>query len=345
MNPEGPHNPTRENDAIEARAAQWLVGRDAGLNVQQAAELARWRASDPRHERALRRAEAGHDLLARLSESPGAAHMASEVEALYAAHRARARRSIWKQAAVGLAAAAVIVLAMWLPGRESTDSVYTTTAEARKSVALPDGSTLALAESSEVRVRFQRQERRLDLWSGEVFFEVAEDKTRPFVVTAGSVTIEAVGTAFTVRRIDSAVDVIVTEGKVLVTRLAAASEHPDLATTLQLVAGEQARIATAVAGAAIADQPASGRDDAGSAVETSHMVFANTTLADAIEQFNRHNELQIEIRDSELRKKTLGGSFNADNAETFINLLVASGDIRVERLSDKHVVLHPAEFR
>ena len=42
-----------------------------------------------------------------------------------------------------------------------------------------------------------------------------------------------------------------------------------------------------------------------------------------------------------LREKTLGGSFSADNAEAFINLLVTSREVRVERVSPTHVILHP----
>ena len=76
--------------------------------------------------------------------------------------------------------------------------------------------------------------------------------------------------------------------------------------------------------------------------ETPHIVFANTTFADAVEEFNRHSRIQMEIRDPELRAKTLGGNFNANNADAFIKLLSSSGEVVVERVSETHVVLHLA---
>jgi transmembrane sensor len=54
------------------------------------------------------------------------------------------------------------------------------------------------------------------LKQGEAFFEVAKDPNRPFVVSAGSKRVVAVGTKFSVRRDADSVGVVVTEGKVRV---------------------------------------------------------------------------------------------------------------------------------
>src|SRR5260370_1274200 len=52
------------------------------------------------------------------------------------------------------------------------------------------------------------------LTRGEAHLAVAKDSSRPFIVTAGGVSVRAVGTAFNVRRVEQRVEVFVTEGKV-----------------------------------------------------------------------------------------------------------------------------------
>jgi transmembrane sensor len=56
----------------------------------------------------------------------------------------------------------------------------------------------------------------VDLAQGEAWFQVAKAPDRPFTVTAGRVRVQAVGTAFNVRRAGVGVDVVVTEGTVKV---------------------------------------------------------------------------------------------------------------------------------
>lgn len=337
--------PGPDDQSIDAMAAEWLAWRDTGLNARQAAEFARWRAMDPRHDEAIRHIEAAQTLLARLPETPDAAAMYAEIDALCAAHRRRVWRTTGVRATIGLAAAAAVALAFWLPLRIGPSQVYSTTAESRKSIDLPDGSTVALQENSEVRVDFRPHERRLGLEFGEAHFSVAKDQTRPFVVSVGPVTVQAVGTAFTIRRSASDVNVIVTEGQVRITRTDPDTAHPTAVAPLNLIAGERIRIPTVAANGSGDGAVQSFVVDENQTWEAPHIVFANTTFAEAIEQFNRYSRTQMEIADPELRTKTLGGNFNANNADAFIKLLLASGEVSVERVSETRVVLYAARSR
>jgi transmembrane sensor len=69
------------------------------------------------------------------------------------------------------------------------------------------------------------------------------------------------------------------------------------------------------------------------------LVFVDTPLADAIAQFNRRNQLQLELADAELGALPIGGSFRAENVDAFVRLLVSDGDIAVERPAPNRVVL------
>jgi len=331
-----------EAQAVRAQAVDWIIRREAGWSQQEAAEFALWRASDLRHEAAVREIESAQDLLARLPESPAAAAMFEEVEALSRRPARVVRLSPWLKAAGVFAAAAAIALVAVkfgprvLPGSSLT---FATMAGQHRTVALTDGSTLFLNSGSEVDVDFQTSERRVNLRQGEVHFSVAKDEARPFVVAAGAVRVRAVGTAFNIKREPDAIEVIVTEGKVRVTRDDAAAAGEELF----LVAGES----TVVGARATDPLPGGTRLAAGAlhaklAWQAPRLEFANTPLTEVVEKFNRYSRVQLEIGDAELAARPVGGTFNADNAEAFVNLLLASGDLRVERVSETRVVLRKA---
>jgi transmembrane sensor len=140
----------------------------------------------------------------------------------------------------------------------------------------------------------------------------------------------AVGTKFSVRREHDDVQVVVTEGKVRVEdeRLADAS-------TLLLAAGglakaRQSNIVTQNKPVAEAEEMLSWRNG--------YVVFHETPLAEAVEEFNRYNARQIVIRDAAVATIPLTGRFRATNNETFVNLLEQAYQIPVERTPDAIVL-------
>lgn len=81
------------------------------------------------------------------------------------------------------------------------------------SAFLPDGSELTLNRHAHVRyARNFNDNRHLQLDSGEVFFEVMKDKSRPFTIQAGALTIEVIGTSFNVKHLNRQTEVIVESG-------------------------------------------------------------------------------------------------------------------------------------
>lgn len=326
-----------DRDAIEARAADFLARRDGGWSAAAAADFAAWRRADPRHEAAARRLEATQHLLRRLPESPAAAGLLAELEQLEAARRPRLHRfPAWARAAAALAAAACLALAyVAFAPRSPTTHAYAAAPGENRSVGLTDGSTLLLASGSAVDVDYRRGERRVNLHQGQVHFAVAKDPGRPFVVAAGPVRVQAVGTAFNLRRTDTALEVTVTEGKVQVS-------HADRADPVYLIAGEGATIGPGAGPtpAAIRLAPADYRRRL--AWQAPRLEFDNTPLTDVVARFNRYSPMQLEIGDPELAGRTVGGAFDGANAEAFANLMLASGDIRLERVSDTLIILRKA---
>jgi ferric-dicitrate binding protein FerR (iron transport regulator) len=88
-------------------------------------------------------------------------------------------------------------------------------------VTLDDGTRVWLNAASSLHypVRFTGKERRVEL-TGEAYFEVAKDKTHPFIVVTSRMQVQAVGTAFDVnsyRNADSTTITTLAEGKIKVT--------------------------------------------------------------------------------------------------------------------------------
>ena len=332
-----------DDAAVREKAAELLTRRDAGWSPEDAAKFALWRAADPRHEAAVRQIESAQHLLSRLPESPAAAAMLEEVEELCRPRRRVTRIGPWLKAAGVLAAAAGIAFAAWtLAPRaqpHSTVSFVTATGQHR-TVDLTDGSTLLLNSGSEVDVDYLAAERRVNLRRGEVHFTVAKNEARPFIVAAGAVRVRAVGTAFNVKRAPAAIEVVVTEGKVRVSR----DDAPATAAApLFLVAGESAvvgALASEPLASAVPLSPEMLREKL--AWQAPRLEFTDTPLSEVVARFNRYSRVQLELGDAELAARPVGGTFNGDNAEAFVGLLLATGDVRVERVSETRIVLRKA---
>lgn len=96
----------------------------------------------------------------------------------------------------------------------NTDSIRTLTLE--------DGSTVQLTKNSVLSFHKPFINDRRDLYlQGEAVFNVAKDKTRPFVVYAGGIATKVLGTRFSVNAVDvRKVKVRLLEGKVAITAAA-----------------------------------------------------------------------------------------------------------------------------
>ncbi len=83
--------------------------------------------------------------------------------------------------------------------RSGQYTAYHTANGERRNIHLQDGTSLTLnAGSTLLLSKDWDRERRLQLVDGEVFFEVAPDTRRPFIVESGPLTTTVLGTAFNI---------------------------------------------------------------------------------------------------------------------------------------------------
>lgn len=137
-----------------------------------------------------------------------------------------ARISFMRSTFIRVAAVALIVLglgstALYL-NNTGTFSKKTTLATRNDQknllVSLPDGSKIFLNRNTELsyRANFGKHGRNVSL-TGEAFFEISHDASKPFIIDAGKANIKVVGTSFNVitKNSDCAVEVFVKTGKVI----------------------------------------------------------------------------------------------------------------------------------
>ena len=203
---------------------------------------------------------------------------------------------------------------------------------------LPDGSTVELNAGARIVVDFTASKRGVRLLAGEAMFAVRKDTARPFVVTAGGVEVRAVGTAFSIRRAEGQVGVLVTEGRVAVERAAApdtdhsapGSRPPPIAF---VNAGAKLDLPVDLpAGTALEITPITPHEVAAALAWRGQRVeFSATSVAEAVEVFNRQNRLQLAVMDKALAQHQLSGIFWADDPEGFVRLLETGMGATAER--------------
>lgn len=288
--------------AIDDAAARWIVARDAAPHdAALAAQIAEWAAADPRRRGALLRAEAAWAALA------GEAKEAS-----------RTGRRGFVAAAAAAAFAGIGAGSWWWQGR---DPAFETQVGERRRIALADGSAMVLNTASRTRVALAPAARRIALDRGEAWFQVAHDPARPFVVAAGDIRVEAVGTAFAVRRVGDSAEVTVTEGRVR------AWSQASPARFLTIAAGQRATLAERV-GATPGDLHSGGTEEA-LAWRQGEIVLDGRTLGDAAAEFNRYNRRQLAV-ETPLAERRMVGRFRTDDVEGFARSAAAVAGGRIE---------------
>jgi transmembrane sensor len=340
------------------RAARWFARqRVSPLSEAEASEFAAWLKADATHTAAWSEFERLWGRVEAVRDDPKILAIREE-----ARHRAGGRVGArqGRRFAAALAASLVLGLAIWWGLQRSVlaPSDVPTLAHApklpspttplirdasteigeRSLLVLADGSKVTLNTASAVRADYTGRERRLTLVRGEAFFDVAKDPTRPFIVTAGSRQVIAVGTAFNVRLQDRQVKVTLVEGKVRVVRTAMPASVPAIevpaAPSVNLEAG------SALVAEADGSDHIEHLDTArATSWRSGKLVFEGERLADVVAEMNRYSRQKLEIADSNLESRKVSGVFEPTEAHAFARALEAYGIARAKQQTDTTIVL------
>ena len=224
---------------------------------------------------------------------------------------------------LGLAASLLLIVAtvVLIMNREEEVKFSTVSTTDEPSVLkLADQSVVTVFRHSSVDypVQFEKNSRQLKLKQGEAFFEVAPDKSKPFIVHTEAAEIKVVGTKFNVVATFDRTEISVKEGKVLV--LAAQD-------TLLLTAGNT--------GIFYKDQKASlVQNDSLTntwSYATHKLVFKDTPVKSAIRDIEKAYPCSITVANRDINKCKLTATFDNDSVDKVVNLIAEILNLRVKK--------------
>ncbi|MDR3506874.1 MAG: FecR domain-containing protein, partial [Caulobacteraceae bacterium] len=217
---------------------------------------------------------------------------------------------------------------------------YTTALGERRVVTLTDGSRVTLDSASEVKVRYTRDARRLELLRGQARFDVAHNVMRPFSVKVGGETVVATGTAFNIDLLGPKVFVTLIEGHVSVLgarpepRTAATGRRPvPRPEPIALSAGQQL-VAAQTGGVNVR----SANLDRTTAWEAGQLVFEDEPLGSVAARISRYTASPVSV-DPSVADLRVSGVFNAGDLTTFVDTVTHYLPVQASDQPDGAVVL------
>ncbi|ATQ44622.1 FecR family protein [Caulobacter mirabilis] len=319
----------RADPDIVAQAAAWVVELDGDeVSPEVVAACEAWCQKHPLHRRTLERMRA---LDGRFDSLDGRARRVLQDVAAPARRR---KRGVGAVAAAGLVG--VLVVGGWLGLQSRTfralSPQYETARGEQRTIALGDGSTLVLDTASAASVALTADRRRVELFHGQVFAQVAPDRDAPFVVRTASGQVTALGTAFIVREQDGATFVTVVESRVRACRRALLAKPA----CLELGPGEQARLGRdGVSRLAAVD----GRE--ASAWTTGWLEADDQPVVEVLDALNRYRAHPVDFDRKALSGVRVTGSYPLKDTDRALEAIAGSTGLRISRNGDA-AVLRPA---
>jgi transmembrane sensor len=307
--------------SILTEAADWILLFQSGnVNEQQREAFERWRARSPAHAEAWQRAEALLSTFDRIPNKIGS-------QALQGASGVSRRRALRGLLMLVVAAPAVWYVSSQLRGDWQETAV--TARGQRKSMQLPDGTTVVLNTDSAVDVRFTRDTKEITLTRGEILITSGHDDRsddRPLLVRTPHGSLRALGTRFSVRLMDEATRSAVFDHAIEIS--------PVAATARILNDGQQA---TFTAQGIVST---SAVDDSDALWERGMLLLKNVRLADAVAELGRYRTevLRCDPAVADLR---VSGSLSLDDTDRALAVLVELLPLRIDSSRPNEIVISP----
>jgi len=227
------------------------------------------------------------------------------------------RSTLMRVAAVGLILLSIGTAALYI-GKSDTLSkkIIVATSDYQKNfmVNLPDGSNISLNRNSVLTYRssFGKHSRNVAL-SGEAFFDIAPDASKPFIIDAGKASIKVVGTSFNIitNNSNSAVEVFVKTGKVLLS-------DNTLDKNILLEPGDVGTMNSGVTGKTV------NKDPNYMSWNTGLLVYDGQKLDIVFKDLKRVYNMDIVADDPDILEETWTSPIDNQPQETIIRLICAS---------------------
>jgi transmembrane sensor len=227
----------------------------------------------------------------------------------------------------------------WLAHARSGWTQFETATGEQRTFELPDGSVVYLNTHSRIAIRFAAHTREVRLLNGEALFRVHHDTSRPFRVSTDDAVVQAVGTQFDVYRREDGTVISVIEGRVnVMPALPSAASAPGAAPpgsaaaqpqapSRMLAASQEARVSHA--GSVSIREVDNVTDSV--AWRERRLIFNEQTLGQIVGEFNRYRSNPIRLEGPEVSARTYTGVFDADDADSLVEVLARDPGLSVDR--------------
>ncbi len=331
-----------EEQRIDAEAASWVSKRIKGLTAEEQDAFFEWMAADPRHSAWYKRHMKSWkqlDLLAQWkpehSEKPNPYLLKQKMR--------------WHSLPLWLGMAATLILGFWLllnstmlQNRGDDPTIKNLVAETYQEHLLSDGSVVGMREGAALKVDFSKNERKVELVSSEAHFDVKADPENPFIVRARGVEYRAIGTAFSVSIRENQVELLVTEGTVVMARVEdpIALQSSETSFEVEVTAGQRT--------VAFAEPQNEGYKlyevndneiDQLLKWKPKSLSFDQVSLQEVVDEFNARNRVQIVILNSDLKQVRVVASFHSANVDKLLTLLETTMDIQASYAEEDRILL------
>ncbi len=350
-----PSSHRSERESLRMReSVEWWVRLSDGeaLRDEELAAWMRWYENDADNARAFEEIQGLWDSLGQLQAPELLLEMTARRPTSVGVRKGLAWSAPLLVGVVSAWALATFAL-MPAPVKLSPADALATRMAQNQEAVLPDGSRVALGAQSSLVLEYAPEARHLKLTQGQAFFNVAKDKTRPFAVDTGDLQIQAVGTAFDVRKNDGRVAVTVTEGVVEIITDSAArdadhSKQPtarNQSTPIRVAAGYQ--LIWDKGSDARGHRPGRKETLLLSQVDAAGMIawregrleYVNEPLSVVIANVNRYSGGRVIVAGDDLESLSFTGTILVDSIDEWLAALELSFPVSVRKRDDGLLII------
>ncbi|MCR8668009.1 DUF4974 domain-containing protein [Aestuariibaculum sp. M13] len=203
----------------------------------------------------------------------------------------------------------------------------------RFEIQLSDGTVVNLNAGTSLKypVKFIKGKQRTVFLKGEAFFNVAKDKTHPFIVNSDGLDVQVLGTQFNMSSYpeDVNTDVVLLEGSVYLTAVKdkgnSAILEPGFKGSINKFSQdkiEKKPVITSIYTAWIDGE----------------LVFRNITFKDMLKRMERHYNIEIVNNNSELKEEKFNASFRKEPIEKILEYFKITYGINYEIKDNKILI-------
>lgn len=222
-------------------------------------------------------------------------------------------------------------------GQAISVNTITTPRGGQYQIVLPDGTAVWLNAASSISfpTAFTGKERKVTI-TGEAYFEVARDKSKPFRVSVipregvtGGMEVTVLGTHFNINAYpdEDAIRTTLVEGSVMVRKAGA---------QMKIVPGEQASVAV---NGAVFNKSHPDIEEV-LAWKNGRFKFNNTGVVGIMRQIARWYDVEIKTEGDLSAIRFSGGISRKDNIEKLLEILESEGRVKFIR-QGRHIIMQP----